>query len=272
VTAASGGSADASGASVPRLATEGLTVSHGGLLTVADVDLRVGPGELVGLIGPNGAGKTTTVDAISGFVAHRGRVLLDGDDLSDAPPHRRARAGLGRTWQTVELFEDLTVRQHVELAARPARVCDVLTDLVRPRRPALPAGALDDLLADLGLGDVADEVPTSLPYGHRKLVGVARALAGSPKVLLLDEPAAGLDDDESRTFGARLRALVDDGLSILLIDHDTRLVMDVCDRVVVLDFGSVIAEGSPDAVRSDDRVVEAYLGVGSHADRHEGPA
>jgi branched-chain amino acid transport system ATP-binding protein len=263
VTAAGGGTADASGALPPRLVTEGLSVSHGGVLAVADVDLRVGPGELVGLIGPNGAGKTTTVDAISGFVAHRGRVLLQGEDLSGAPPHRRARAGLGRTWQTVELFEDLSVRQHVELAARPARARDVLADLVRPRRPALGADVVDELLAGLGLGDVADELPTSLSHGHRKLVGVARALAGSPEVLLLDEPAAGLDEDESHAFGTRLRALVDGGLSVLLIDHDTRLVMDTCDRVVVLDFGSVIAEGPPERIRADDRVVEAYLGVGS---------
>jgi branched-chain amino acid transport system ATP-binding protein len=253
-----------------RLRTEQLGVSHGGIVAVADVDLELRAGEVVGLIGPNGAGKTSTVDAISGFVPHRGRVLLDGRDLSSEPPHVRVRAGLARTWQTGELFEDLTVRQHCELAARPGRTRDLFADLVRPRRRR-GGPAVGDVLEALELSDVADALPVDLPLGRQKLVGVARALAARPVALLLDEPAAGLDSAESLDFGRRLRALVDatgdgggDALAVLLIDHDTELVLGVCDRVAVLDFGSVIATGTPAEVRADSRVVEAYLGVGSH--------
>lgn len=251
------------------LYTEGLGVHYGGVVAVEDAELSIGTGELVGLIGPNGAGKTTTVDAISGFTPHTGRVILDGADLSARAPHERARAGLSRTWQSVELFEDLTVRQHCEVAAHTAGFRDLLADSVRPRRHRSDT-AIVSALAAMGLEDVDDVLPTDLPHGTQKLVGVARALAAGPRVLLLDEPAAGLDSAESQEFGARLRAIVDAGTAALLIDHDTQLVMDVCDRVYVLDFGSVIAEGTPDVIRDDPTVIEAYLGVG--AQRHAGAA
>lgn len=245
------------------LRAEGVSVAHGGVLAVAEVDLMVRPGELVGLIGPNGAGKTSTIDALSGFVPHRGRVLLDGVDLTDLPPHRRARAGVVRTWQSVELFEDLTVREHCEVAAVPSGPLGLLADLVRPGRHR-DTSAVDAALAALDLDDVADRDPATLSHGRQKLVGVARAVAAGPRVLLLDEPAAGLDTAESEEFGSRLRHLVDHGgPGVLLVDHDTRLVFGTCDRVVVLDLGSVIATGTPDEVRDDPRVVQAYLGVGS---------
>jgi branched-chain amino acid transport system ATP-binding protein len=244
------------------LYTEGLGVHYGGVVAVEDADIWIGPGELVGLIGPNGAGKTTTVDALSGFTAHSGRVVLDGHDLTAQPPHGRARAGLARTWQSVELFEDLTVRQHCEVAAHRVGFRDLFADSLRRRRLRSDTAVLEALAA-MGIEDVADERPSELSHGTQKLVGVARALAARPKVLLLDEPAAGLDSAESAQFGSRLRAVVDGGMSALLIDHDTQLVMDVCDRVYVLDFGSVIAEGPPEQIRDDSLVIEAYLGVGA---------
>ncbi len=245
------------------LRTEGLRVNYGGVVAVDHVDLVIEPGELVGLIGPNGAGKTTTVDAISGFTPHSGRVLLGGADMTPRPAHERARAGLARTWQSVELFEDLSVRQHCEVAANRVGLRDLLADVIRPRRTSSDK-AVDEALTAMGLLDVADELASELPHGTQKLVGVARALAARPRVMLLDEPAAGLDSSESEEFGARLRGMVDGGASALLIDHDTQLVMNVCDRIYVLDFGSLIAEGTSDEIRSDPRVIEAYLGVGAH--------
>jgi branched-chain amino acid transport system ATP-binding protein len=251
----------------PVLRAGGVSVSFGGVQALAGVDLEVGPGRLVGLIGPNGAGKTTFIDAISGFVRCRGRVELDGDDLSAAPPHVRARRGLARTWQSVELFDDLTVRENLAVATGHGR----LRAAIRRRRPAggvagamhgpvAAAPAIDDALKLLGLDRDADRLATDLPQGKRKLVGVARALAARPRLLCLDEPAAGLDVTESADLGRHLRAVVDAGTATLLVDHDMGLVLSVCDHVVVLNFGQVIAQGPPDAVRRDPDVVAAYLG------------
>jgi len=225
------------------LRVSGLSVAFGGVRALRDVTLEVREGELVGLIGPNGAGKTTLVDAVSGFVGYTGRVELSGSDLGGLPPYERARHGLGRTWQSTELFDDLDVRENLTVASRNGSTAQAL-DLV-------------------GMGWAAEAMPAQLSMGQRKLVGVARALAAKPRLLCLDEPAAGLDTRESAELGACLRGLADEGQSMLLIEHDMGLVLGICDRVVVLEFGQVIADGPPEAVRTDPQVIAAYLGEGA---------
>lgn len=246
--------------SAARLRTEGLTVRHGGVVALNDVTLTVGRGEVVGLIGPNGAGKSTFVDAVSGMVPHRGSVVVDGRDVADLPAHGRARAGLARTWQSVELFDGLTVAEQCTVAVPADGRAATWTDLWRRGRRQVPEQVVK-VLELLGLTEVAGAIASTLPAGRQKLVGVARALVGSPSVVLLDEPAAGLTTEEGRALGAVLRGLTSDGTGLLLIEHDTDLVFDVCDRVVMLDLGCVVVEGPPAAVRNDDRVVQAYLGT-----------
>jgi branched-chain amino acid transport system ATP-binding protein len=225
---------------------------------VVDVDLEVGEGQLVGLIGPNGAGKTTFIDAISGFVPSRGRVELDGVDLSRLRPHARALRGLARTWQSIELFDDLTVHENLLVASHRPSLWSTIRETVSVSTP--DSAEIDRALELLGLGAYADELPTELSQGQRKLVGIARALVAKPRLVCLDEPAAGLDTNESEELGRRLRRLVDDGQAMLLVDHDMGLVLGICDEVVVLEFGRVIARGAPDVVRRDRQVIAAYLG------------
>jgi branched-chain amino acid transport system permease protein len=237
------------GATVLRV--NGLSVAFGGVHALNDVDIEVREGELVGLIGPNGAGKTTLVDAVTGFVRFTGTVELDGRDVGRMPPYQRARLGLGRTWQSTDLFDDLDVRENLTVADG--------------------TGEVDAKLSLVGLDVAGEAMPGQLSQGQRKLVGIARALASSPRVLCLDEPAAGLDTNESQELGARLRELADRGQSTLLIDHDMGLVLSICDRVVVLEFGRVIADDAPDVVRRDPNVISAYLGGGSQSDAVAGP-
>jgi branched-chain amino acid transport system ATP-binding protein len=242
------------------LSARGISVSFGGVHAVVDVDLDVEPGQLVGLIGPNGAGKTTFIDAVTGFVSHRGTVALAGNDITGAPPHVRARRGLARTWQAIELFDDLSVRENLTVAAHHPSMRATVRELFA--RPVAGSDAVDDALDMFGLVELAEATPGELTQGQRKLVGVARALAGHPRLLCLDEPAAGLDARESEELGRSLRELADRGQSTLLIDHDMGLVLSICDRVVVLEFGQIIADGTPEAVRADPLVIAAYLGEG----------
>jgi branched-chain amino acid transport system ATP-binding protein len=242
------------------LDVDGLRVTFGGVAAVDDVSFTVEEGSLVGLIGPNGAGKTTCIEALTGYQPQAtGLIRFLGRDLTGVPPHRRARLGMARTFQSVELFDDLTVRENLRAASNRRTVWQSLRDLFAPRwhtDESVVIRALDVV----GLTDAADSLPTELSQGQRKLAGVARALACHPRLLLLDEPAAGLDATETLALGRRLRDVLDDGVSILLVDHDMELVLGTCDRVVVLDFGKVLATGTPDQIRNDERVVAAYLG------------
>jgi branched-chain amino acid transport system ATP-binding protein len=240
------------------LTARGLSVSYGGVHALTDVDLTVEPGQLIGLIGPNGAGKTTFIDALTGFTPHRGTVHLETRDLTSASPQVRARAGLARTWQSGDLFDDLSVGENLAVAADGHTWWATLTRTLRG--PAGLPDAVVESLAQVGMESVIDLAPTDLSQGQRKLVGVARALAARPTVICLDEPAAGLDTTESQQLGRRLRAVADAGTALVLVDHDMGLILGICDYVVVLEFGRVIAAGSPDQVRTDPAVITAYLG------------
>jgi branched-chain amino acid transport system ATP-binding protein len=246
--------------SAPLLDVRGLRVAYGGVVAVSDVDLCVPQCSVVGLIGPNGAGKTSMIDALTGYhPPAAGSILFAGEDVTRLPAHRRARKGLGRTFQSVELFDDLTVEENLFVASAHLGVLTALRDLLLPiRHPS--RSDVDWALAMCNLEDAANRYPTELSHGRRKLVGVARALAQRPHLVLMDEPAAGLDTEESLELGKRLRSLPGEGVSVLLVDHDMGLVLGICDQVVVLDFGQAIARGTPAEIRSNDAVIAAYLG------------
>ena len=249
------------------LSVADLKVSFGGVAAVDGVSFDVEAGTLLGLIGPNGAGKTTTVEAVTGFAPlASGTITFDGHAIERWPPHRRARAGLVRSFQSVELFDDLSVRENLLAAAHRRTWRQSLLDTLWPRRHGDP-DSVDEALEATGIADLAPMSPAELSQGQRKLCGLARALACRPSLLLLDEPAAGLDSSESLALGDRLRAVVEQGIAIVLVDHDMGLVLGVSDHVVVLDNGRLLAEGAPATIRSDQRVIDAYLGddaLGSH--------
>lgn len=257
------------------LTTKDLTVSYGGLHANDQVDLEVRAGQLVGLIGPNGAGKTTFIDAVTGFTPiTAGTATFDGHDIDGLTPDRRAHLGLSRTFQSLELFEDLTVRDNLMAAAEPARWYSFLFDIIRPGHLEKPFREQAEwALEILDLTSFADRLPSDLSHGQRKLVGVARALAAKPKLVLLDEPAAGLDTAESQLLGGHLRDFLDQDISVFLIDHDMGLVLNVCDYIYVLDFGRIIAHGTPNDIRNDPAVIAAYLGESAgEAQAREGAA
>ncbi|HST67772.1 MAG TPA: ABC transporter ATP-binding protein [Mycobacteriales bacterium] len=233
------------------LGTRGVHVRFAGVHAVADVELTLEAGEVVGLIGPNGAGKTTLVNVLSGFQRPtEGTVVLDGTDVTRWPPHRRGRAGIGRTFQSVRVFAGLSVLENLEAAAYGGG---------RSRRDAVRTAG--ELLEMVGLTDAARSRAGSLAYGQERRLGIARALAAGPRFLLLDEPAAGLNEQESDELLELLRSLrTERGVALLVIEHDMRLIMRLCDRLHVLDHGRTIAAGGPADVARDPAVLDAYLG------------
>jgi branched-chain amino acid transport system ATP-binding protein len=233
-----------------------VSVRFGGLAALSDVSLSAAEGAITGLIGPNGAGKTTLFNVVTGMQRpNAGAVRLDGRDLRGISSYRRARLGLGRTFQRLELFGTLTVAENIGVAASIAQ-----RGVVRARSRANQQ-TRTELLDRLGLTAVANDRADTLPTGTGRIVELARALATRPKVLLLDEPAAGQDTEETERFAEILRDLANDGLAILLVEHDMELVMNVCHTVVVLDYGRVICTGTPAEVRADEEVQSAYLGT-----------
>jgi len=238
----------------PLLEVDHITVRFGGLVAVDRAAFSLQPGQVTALIGPNGAGKTTLFNVITGLRAPTGgRVLLDGEDVTGWPAHRRARAGIARTFQRLEVFGSLSVLDNVLTAAELRRGWD--------RSAPPPRQVAGETLERVGLSRYADVMADAVPTGVARRMELARALALAPRLLLLDEPSSGLSLSEREDFTDLLRRLAGDGVGVLLVEHDVDLVMNLCHTVHVLDFGQVICSGSPAVVQSDTRVQQAYLGV-----------
>ncbi|HCL78756.1 MAG TPA: high-affinity branched-chain amino acid ABC transporter ATP-binding protein LivG [Synergistaceae bacterium] len=248
------------------LTLDKVTMRFGGITAVKDLSIDIPKGAIVGLIGPNGAGKTTVFNVITGFYkATEGHVLFDGRDITGVPPHLVCRAGISRTFQNIRLFSTETVLQNVMVGCHVRRSAKWwmapigLPSFTREEK-AIRERSME-LLASLRLDSVADEVSSSLPYGAQRRLEIARALATRPKFLLLDEPAAGMNPQETQELMGFIREIRDRfDVTILLIEHDMKVVMGVCEYIWVLDYGEKIAEGSPEVIQSDRRVIAAYLG------------
>jgi ABC-type branched-subunit amino acid transport system ATPase component len=251
------------------LRIDNLTVRFGGLTAVSSALVNAPLGRITGLIGPNGAGKTTTFNAATGLVKPTlGTVSLCGEDVSHLSPQARAQRGLGRTFQRMELFDSLTVRENVDLGREAGMAGSNPWRLIRGTRAdraAIRSSTVHALRA-CGITDLADRLPADLPTGQRRLVELARVMSGGFRMLLLDEPSSGLDRTETERFGRILEDLVLQGTGILLVEHDMALVMSICDYIYVLDFGRPVFEGTPNEVATSVIVRAAYLGSGAVVD------
>jgi branched-chain amino acid transport system ATP-binding protein len=242
------------------LQIENVAVRFGGLQALRGVDIQAEPATVTGLIGPNGAGKTTLFNVVCGYqAATAGQVRLDGADISGMAPHRRARRGIARTFQRLETFGSLSARDNIRVAAEVRRRWS------RDRSDV--EATTEEILELVGLRAVADEQVDAMPTGLARLVELGRALATQPRLLLLDEPSSGLDENESEDFGRLLLELAEGGVGVLLVEHDIDLVMAVCSNIFVLDFGAILASGPPAEIQRNEAVRAAYLGVGDDAEK-----
>lgn len=247
------------------LELEHVTMKFGGLVAVDDMSISVKPNEIHGLIGPNGSGKTTIINMLSGYYKPtKGKIIFEGRDLTNLPSHRITAAGFARTFQNLRLFKSMTVLDNVIVAMglhAKAKLLNVMFNPVAARREEKEFTEKAMQLLDLlGIRDFANDIATSLPYGHQRRVEIARALATDPKIVLFDEPAAGLNDVETEELSEILKKIHASGVTIFLVEHHMKLVMGCCQNITVIDYGKKIAEGTCDCVSNDPVVIEAYLG------------
>ncbi len=256
---------------VPILEARGLTRRFGGLVAVDSFSFAVREGAIHGLIGPNGAGKTTTFNVISGFYAPTaGQVLYRGRDISGRKTSALAAMGLVRTFQGSTLFQEFSVLDNVRVGRHLTAGAGFASRLLGTDRASERAAddSAREALAFFGLEDLADEPVSNLPHGHQRMLGMAVALAAEPKILLLDEPFTGMNLEETRRMMALVRRIRDDGVTVMLVEHDMQAVMNLCDIITVMNFGALLVEGAPEAVRNDPAVIEAYLGAAAENGAH----